>query len=261
MAASRQHSGISGRSWPRKSAPASRAGARDCEQPEEGIRATVIGASQYTTQVSGSTIFVSPLDALPLRNLPVLAPPLPLDADTIDADAVAAAVEGGAAAPRSRRRRKPGRLVRAVARIGHVSNVSTASRAACWRGCAPVLARGHPLVLAGDGDVGGLIGIHFSQEMRLSNAIVSIDGLELKAFDYIDIGALLDELGRRPGRDQVTYFSGCPGGGRAHGLMPCRGAPLGRAFLRASSRAAPRMVNDCRHSVTQNFNGITTVRL
>src|SRR5262249_54424835 len=32
------------------------------EPPAQGIRATVIGASQYTTQVSGSTIFVSPLD-------------------------------------------------------------------------------------------------------------------------------------------------------------------------------------------------------
>jgi len=39
------------------------------EKPTEGIRATVIGASQYTTQVSGSTIFVSPLGTLPLRNI------------------------------------------------------------------------------------------------------------------------------------------------------------------------------------------------
>src|SRR5215468_11415488 len=31
------------------------------EPPAQGIRATVIGASEYTTQVSGSTIFVSPL--------------------------------------------------------------------------------------------------------------------------------------------------------------------------------------------------------
>ena len=51
-------------------------------------------------------------------------------------------------------------------------------------GLADVLARGHPLVLAGDGDVGGLIGIHLREEMRLANAIVSIDGLELKEFDY-----------------------------------------------------------------------------
>ena len=33
------------------------------EAPVEGIRATVVGASQYTIQVSGSTIFVMPLDA------------------------------------------------------------------------------------------------------------------------------------------------------------------------------------------------------
>src|SRR5262249_17497936 len=44
------------------------------ERASEGIRATVIGASQYTTQVSGSTIYVSPLEALPLRNVPVIAP-------------------------------------------------------------------------------------------------------------------------------------------------------------------------------------------
>src|SRR5215467_4080565 len=62
------------------------------EPPAQGIRATVIGASQYTTQVSGSTIFVSPLDALPLRNVPVIAPGLFLDGETVDADAIAASI-------------------------------------------------------------------------------------------------------------------------------------------------------------------------
>ncbi|MGB7078502.1 MAG: ethanolamine ammonia-lyase reactivating factor EutA, partial [Xanthobacteraceae bacterium] len=60
------------------------------------------------------------------------------------------------------------------------------------------LAQGHPIVLAGDGDVGGLIGIHFCEEMKLGNPIVSIDGLELKEFDYIDIGAILDTSGAVP---------------------------------------------------------------
>ena len=45
----------------------------------EGIRATVVGASQYTVQLSGSTIYVAPLDAVPLRNVPVIAPALPLE--------------------------------------------------------------------------------------------------------------------------------------------------------------------------------------
>jgi len=53
-------------------------------------------------------------------------------------------------------------------------------------------------LLAGDGDVGGLIGIHYCEEMKLKNPIVSIDGLELKEFDYIDIGAILDTSGAVP---------------------------------------------------------------
>jgi ethanolamine utilization protein EutA len=42
-------------------------------QPDQGIRATVIGASQYTVQISGSTIYVEPAGQLPLRNVPVMA--------------------------------------------------------------------------------------------------------------------------------------------------------------------------------------------
>src|ERR1044071_303906 len=38
------------------------------------IRATVIGASQYTVQVSGNTIYLSHPDLLPLRNLQVVTP-------------------------------------------------------------------------------------------------------------------------------------------------------------------------------------------
>ena len=57
------------------------------DRASEGIRATVIGASQYTTQVSGSTIYVSPLEALPLRNVPVIAPAFALDGDDIDSAA------------------------------------------------------------------------------------------------------------------------------------------------------------------------------
>jgi ethanolamine utilization protein EutA len=50
-------------------------------------------------------------------------------------------------------------------------------------------------VLAGDGDVGGLLGIHLREEMKLANPVVSIDGLELKQFDFIDIGEMLESSG------------------------------------------------------------------
>jgi ethanolamine utilization protein EutA len=54
------------------------------------------------------------------------------------------------------------------------------------------------VVLAGDGDVGGLLGIHFREEMKLENPVISIDGLELKQFDFIDIGQILENSGAVP---------------------------------------------------------------
>src|SRR5207249_143401 len=47
------------------------------ESAEQMIRATVIGAGQYTLQVSGSTIYVSRNDLLPHRNLQVVTPVQP----------------------------------------------------------------------------------------------------------------------------------------------------------------------------------------
>src|SRR6185437_16971958 len=70
---------------------AERAGAR-IEPANAFIRATVIGASQYTTQVSGSTIYVAPLDILPLRNVPVIAPQLALDKTVIDQGEIGSAI-------------------------------------------------------------------------------------------------------------------------------------------------------------------------
>jgi ethanolamine utilization protein EutA len=166
-------------------------------RPDARIRATVIGASQYTVQVSGSTIFVSPLSTLPLRNVPVIAPALPLGEAKIDSAAIAAAIKS------------------ALRRLDLDSGESPVAVFVPWRGSATfhrlddfckgiaeglktILARGHPLVLAGDGDVGGLIGIHYCEEMKIESPIVSIDGLELKDFDYIDIGAILDTSGAVP---------------------------------------------------------------
>jgi ethanolamine utilization protein EutA len=166
-------------------------------RPDARIRATVIGASQYTMQVSGSTIFVSPLNTLPLRDVPVIAPALPLGEDKIDSAAIAVAIKS------------------ALKRLDLDSGDGPVAVFVPWRGSATfhrlddfckgiaegletILARGHPIVLVGDGDVGGLIGIHYCEEMKTDNPIVSIDGLELKQFDYIDIGTILDTSGAVP---------------------------------------------------------------
>ena len=177
------------------------------ERSNEGIRATVIGASQYTTQVSGSTIFVSPLDALPLRNVPVIAPAFALDGDDDRLRRGRRGDQGGAQAARSRRGRHAGRGVRALARLG---DVPAARCVLPGRGRRPRGGAGATAIRwcsRATATSAACIGIHLREEMKLDNAIVSIDGLELKDFDYIDIGAMLPTLRRRAGGDQVADLS------------------------------------------------------
>ena len=189
------------------------------ERANEGIRATVIGASQYTTQVSGSTIYVSPLDALPLRNVPVIAPAFALEADEIDSAVVAEAIRA------LLKRLDLGEGDTPVAVFVPWVGSATFQRLHGFcqgvvDGLAPILAEGHPLVLAGDGDIGGLMGIHLHEEMQIENAIISVDGLELKDFDYIDVGAMLPNSGAVPVVIKSLIFpaSAAPG-------MEWQGAP------------------------------------
>jgi ethanolamine utilization protein EutA (predicted chaperonin) len=189
------------------------------EAPEQGIRATVIGASQYTIQVSGSTIFVSPHEAVPLRNVPVIAPALPLDEETLDPAAIAAAI--GSAL----RRLDLHEGERAAALCYRWRGSATYARLDAFcrgavAGFAALLACGRPLVLVGDGDVGGLIGIHCREELRVPSAIVSIDGIALKEFDFVDVGALLEASGAVPVVIKSLVFPASAALGRAGAAAP-----------------------------------------
>jgi ethanolamine utilization protein EutA len=167
------------------------------EPPEQGIRATVVGASQYTIQVSGSTIYVTPQQILPLKNIAVIVPELALAGEVLDPPAIATAV-------RSALRRfdlQDGE--QAVALCYHWDGSATFARLDAFcrgvaAGLAALLERGLPVILVGDGDIGGLVGIHCHEELKLANPVVSIDGITLKTFDFIDIGALLDTSGAVP---------------------------------------------------------------
>jgi ethanolamine utilization protein EutA len=162
-----------------------------------GIRATVIGASQYTIQVSGSTIFLSPLDVVPVRNIPVVMPRFPWHEADFEAGIVSQVVHD------------------ALRRFDLLDASLPVALAARWEGSATYgrikafcagaveamhshLAAGHPLILVFDSDIGGLLGLHFREEMHLAYPIISIDGVELREFDYIDIGALIPTSGAVP---------------------------------------------------------------
>ena len=156
-----------------------------------GIRATVIGASQHSVQLSGNTIFIEPDSVLPLPNIPVIAPNLPRDDDPHDSIATALVMRDLMDSPGP------------VALAYHWRGDATHARlqafcAGVIRAFAPLLSRGLPLVLVGDSDVGGLIGLHCRSLLHPSNAVVSIDGITVGDCDFIDIGELLQVSGGVP---------------------------------------------------------------
>src|SRR5262249_45717714 len=149
------------------------------------IRATAIGAAQYTLQVSGTTIYVTDPALLPLHNLQVVAPHLP---DEITAEGVANAVRAAL------RRGDVGDGDRSIAIALHwdrepAYRLLRALVDGVVAGMGDELSNGRPLVLAFDGDVGGMVGSIVANEVRPDLSVVSVDELRLSDFDYIDIGS------------------------------------------------------------------------
>jgi ethanolamine utilization protein EutA len=179
-------------------------------EPAARIRATVIGASQYTVQVSGNTIFITPEDSVPVRNIAVVAPEFDLGSDELDETNIAKAVENALRRLDLAAGRQP------VAIAFHWNGSATFLRLQSFsRGVAAglneILVKGHPLVLVSDGDIGGIVGLHFQEELKIENPIISIDGISLNDFDYIDIGALIPSSGSVPVVIKSLIFPASPG--------------------------------------------------
>ncbi|HEX8968659.1 MAG TPA: ethanolamine ammonia-lyase reactivating factor EutA [Chloroflexota bacterium] len=172
-----------------------------------GIRATVIGASQYTIQVSGSTIYLSPLNVVPVRNIPVVMPDFAWHDDALSAPSVTRVIHD------------------ALGRFDLLDGHLPVALAARWQGSATYarikafcagaveamrshLDRGHPLILVFDSDIGGLLGLHVHEEIQRSLPIISIDSVELREFDYIDIGEQIPASGAVPVVIKSLVFHG-----------------------------------------------------
>lgn len=172
--------------------------------PGQGIRATVIGASQFTVQVSGKTIHISDGTALPVHNVPVLAPPLPMG-ETFSVQSVA-------------------KEVSSVLTSAHITEGQPIALALRWRGdphysrlrnlaegIALALATGpgagSVLILIVDGDIGKTLGHIIEHELHFPQKIVSIDGVQLRAFDYVDIGEVIQPSNAVPVVIKSLLFS------------------------------------------------------
>lgn len=155
------------------------------------IRATALGASEFSVQLSGNTCYISDRDKLlPRRNLQVLRPDYVL-AHKIDVESLTAAIRRHLTSfdvPDAGTD-----LVLALTWTGELSHARLHAMAqAVVEGLADRIATGHPVLLALDADVGRSLGSLLREELGVTVEILVVDGLNLLDFDYIDLGSVLE---------------------------------------------------------------------
>ena len=164
-------------------------GLRPCVQAGgERMRATVVGASQFTTQVSGSTIYLPSMVDLPVHDLPVacveLPPAEPLDADGV---ATAARVAMRASADQAARR---GACAIALRWSGPPSYQRLRATAEGLRAAIREIADLHMVVLVVDSDLGASLGRILVDELGVTgSSLLCLDTITVGPLDYVDVGA------------------------------------------------------------------------
>ncbi len=149
------------------------------------IHATVIGASQFSVQLSGNTVHVSDERLLPLHNIPVVTVRHP--GPSVDATALRDQIDTS------------------LAQLDLLESTTPVAIALDWRG-EPYYAnlrgiadavhaahrdsprRDQILVLCLNIDVAASVGAILDEERKLETGAVVIDGVELADLDFLDVG-------------------------------------------------------------------------
>ena len=178
----------------------------------ECIRATALGASEYSVQLSGNTSYIStPGKLLPRRNLQVLKPNFVCE-EEIDADKLAKAIRGHF---------KAFDLA--------VEGDAEVALAFSWQGMpsyeriaafgkgiaaamAPRIKRGDPIYVMLDGDIAQTLGAIMREELDVHSELLVIDGVALLDFDYIDLGRIRMPSNTVPVTIKSLVFSEDPRG-------------------------------------------------
>ena len=152
-------------------------------EPDQRIRATVVGAGQYSLAISGSTTFVSENLRFPIRNIPVVYVPITskrlsemkleinnalLKLDLKDGDNFALAFDDP---------------VKPV-----YSNLTSFTKS--LEESLPISTKRNefPLILIFNSDIGNSVGNVAKRETTINSHILSLDEISLREGDFIDIG-------------------------------------------------------------------------
>ena len=183
----------------------------------ECIRATALGASEYSVQLSGNTTYISnPAKLLPRRNLQVLMPPIEFGAEIVPRN-ISTAIknhfkafdlvegDGGEVALAFRWRGAP-----SYERIHSFAQGIVA-------GMENTLNRGAPLFVVLDGDIAQTLGKLLRDELNVESDILIIDGVTLWDFDYVDLGRIRMPSFTVPVTVKSLVFNEDPRALRRHG--------------------------------------------
>ena len=161
----------------------SRPGAFEVVEPKETIRATVVGAGTYMTEVSGSTISYSD-DLFPIKNLPMFLP----------SDEAEAALYTGAHGLLAEELRwymdqaqveQMGLCIRGKERTTYpeLKNLAETLLAVDRE----VLSPAHPLIVICENDLAKALGQVMGRQAN-ARQIICLDCIKINSGDYIDIG-------------------------------------------------------------------------
>ena len=181
----------------------------------ECIRATALGASEYSVQLSGNTSYISkPGVLLPRRNLQVLQPSYVCE-EVIEADKLATAIRAHFTA--FDLIEGEGEVALALRWLGAPSYERIAAFAdGIRRGLATTIERKKPIYLMLDGDIAQTLGAILREELLVESEILAIDGVVLRDFDYIDLGRIRMPSFTVPVTIKSLLFSEDPRRGRPH---------------------------------------------
>ncbi len=155
----------------------------------EGIRATVLGASEYSTQLSGNTGYISdPALLLPRRNLQVVHPDFSFG-EIFDAGELGDAIHRNMQAFDLIGSDKD--IVLAFHWNGHPEYHRVRALAdGIKAGIEERIARGKSLFVILDADIAMNLGTVLRKDLEIENEIMVIDGVALWNFDFIDLGRM-----------------------------------------------------------------------
>ena len=177
----------------------------------ECIRATAFGASEYSVQLSGNTVYVSqPGELLPRKNLQVLQPPVSLEAH-IDAEALARAIRAHLQGFDVQEGESEFALAFRWTGAPSYERIAAFARAVT-AALERTIANRRPVYLILDGDVAQTVGAILKEDWAIGSEVLVIDGIALRDFDYIDLGRIRMPSGTVPVTIKSLVFSQDPRG-------------------------------------------------